>query len=327
MIGIGIIGAGSFATNHAKAIAEISGCKLVAASRRSSGELDQFTRLHNITGYSDYKDLLNDPNVDAVIVATPHQTHARISMDAAAAGKHILLEKPMATNLEDCDRIIQSAHASGVTLMIGHTMQFMRSSRVGKNIVDSGELGQIIYGTGHVAKAWMTPNRRDWHLNDPIGGGMLLTVGIHYIDLLTWLYGSKVSSVRANLSTLIHDQKADDAGMVFLQYENGATAAVTSTGFETGADSFNAILTCQKGMLKIDMFGGVYLGKDGYWQHLPESLAENTEHEALTMEWNAFISAINEGTQAMVTGEYGRHIMEICLAARESSQKKGEVWI
>ena len=327
MIGIGIIGAGSFATNHAKAIGETPGSKLVAASRRSSVELDQFTRGHHITGYSAYRDLLNDPNVDAVIVATPHQTHARISIDAAAAGKHILLEKPMATNLEDCDRIIQATHASGVTLMIGHSMQFMRSSRLAKDIVDSGELGQIIYGTGHVAKEWMTPNRRDWHLNDPIGGGMLLTVGIHYIDLLTWLNGSKVSSVRANLSTLIHDQKADDAGMLFLQYENGATATVTSTGFETGADSFKAILTCQKGMLKIDMFGGVYLGKDGHWQHLPESLAENTEHEALTMEWNAFISAINKGSQPMVSGEYGRHIMEICFAARESSKKKREVWI
>lgn len=327
MIGIGIIGAGSFATNHAKAIGETSGSKLVAASRRSSVELDQFTKQHRITGYSDYRDLLEDPNVDAVIVATPHQTHARISMDAASAGKHILLEKPMATNLVDCDRIIQATHASGVTLMIGHSMQFMRSSRLAKDIVDSGELGQIIYGTGHVAKAWMTPNRRDWHLNDPIGGGMLLTVGIHYIDLLTWLYGSKVSSVRANLSTMIHDQKADDAALIFLQYENGATAAVSSTGFETGADSFEAILTCQKGMLKIDMFRGVYLGKDGHWQHLPESLAENTEHEALTMEWNAFISAINDGSQSLVSGEYGRHIMEICFAARESSQKKREVWI
>lgn len=327
MLGIGIIGAGSFATNHAKAIAVTGGCKLVAASRRNSGELDQFTRRHRITGYSDYRDLLKDPNVDAVLVATPHQAHARISMDAAAAGKHILLEKPMATNLEDCDRIIQSALAGGVKLMIGHSMQFMRSSRLAKDIVDSGEMGQIIYGTGCVAKAWMTPNRRDWHLNDPIGGGMLLTVGIHYIDLLTWLYGSKVSSVRANLSALIHDQKADDAGMVFLQYENGITAVVTSTGFETGADAFKAILTCQKGMLKVDMFQGVYLGKDGHWLHIPESLAEDTEHEALTMEWNAFISAIKEDFQPMVSGEYGRHIMEICLAARESSRKKREVWI
>ncbi len=327
MVGIGIIGAGSFARNHAQAIAETGGSKLVAASRRNSGELDQFTRRHRITGYTDYRDLLKDPNVDAVLVATPHQTHARITMDAAEAGKHILLEKPMATNLEDCDRIIQAAHAGAVTLMIGHSMQFMRSSRLAKDIVDSGELGQIIYGTACLAKAWMTPNRRDWHLNDPVGGGMLLTVGIHYIDLLTWLYGSKVSSVRANLSTLIHDQKADDAAMVFLQYENGATAAITSTGFESGADSFKAILTCQKGMLKIDMFGGVYLGKEGGWQHLPESSAENTEHEALTMEWDAFISSINEGSHAMVSGEYGRHIMEICFAARQSSQEMREVWI
>ena len=327
MIGIGIIGAGAFAAYHAKAIGETGGCRLVAASRRNSVELDLFTRKNRIKGYSDYRDLLKDPEVEAVLVATPHQTHARISMDAAAAGKHILLEKPMATSLIDCDRIIEAARAKAVTLMIAHSMQFMPSSRLARAIVNSGELGQIIYATGSVAKAWMTPNRRDWHLNDAVGGGMLLTVGIHYIDLLTWLYGSKVLSVRANLSSMIHNQKADDAAMVFLQYENGATAAVTSTGFESGADSFKAILTCQKGMLKIDMFGGVYLGKEGVWQHLPESSAENPEHEALTMEWKAFISGIKEDSQAMVSGEYGRHIMEICFAARESSQKKKEIWI
>lgn len=327
MFGIGIIGAGSFGENHAKAIIKTAGAELIAASRRDINELLKFSKKYNVIGYADYQELIKNHEVNAVLVATPHQEHARIAIDAASSGKHILLEKPMATSVEDCDRIIESAKTAGVTLMIGHAMQFMRSSVLAKEIIDSGELGEIIYGTGTVAKKWLAPNRRDWHRDDPTGGGMLMTAGIHYIDLLTWLCNSRVSSVRANLSTRFHKQLADDTGMIFLQYESGATGTVISTGYDSGAETFIAALTCTKGMLNIDMFGGVYIGKKDRWTHLPESVSDNTEHEALANEWKAFTEAVETNSRPQVTGEYGKHIIEICFAARESSLKKKEIWI
>jgi phthalate 4,5-cis-dihydrodiol dehydrogenase len=327
MLGIGIIGAGSFGENHAKAIVETAGATLMAASRRNSKELQKFTKRYNIHGYTNYHDLLKNPDVDAVIIASPHQYHARIAMDAATSGKHILLEKPMATCIADCDRIIDSAKAANVTLMIGHTMQFIRSSRVAKEIIDSGELGEIIYGTGTVTKTWMTSNRREWHRDDPVGGGMLMTVGIHYVDLLTWLYNSRVMSVRANILTSFHQQRADDAGMIYMQYESGATGIVISTGYESGAETYLAELTLTKGMVRIDMFGGVYIGKNDRWNHLPESLAGHTEQEALLKEWSAFVECVETSSEPPVTGEYAKHIMEIVFAARESSLQKKEIWI
>ncbi len=327
MLGIGIIGAGSFGEKHATAIAETSGATLVAASRRNSKELRKFTLRNKIHGYSNYHELLQNPDVDAVIIATPHQDHARIAMDAAASGKHILLEKPMATSLADCNRIIDSAKAARVTLMIGHTMQFMRSSRVAKEIIDSGELGSIIYGTGTVAKKWMSSNRREWQRDDPGGGGMLMTVGIHYVDLLTWLFNSRVLSVRANILSSFHQQQADDAGMIYLQYENGATGTVISTGYKSGAESYLAELTLGKGMLRIDMFGGVYIGKNEQWTHLPGSFVRDTEQEALHQEWSAFIACVGRGSESPVRGEYAKHIMEIVFAARKSSLEKKEIWI
>ncbi|MCK4749250.1 MAG: Gfo/Idh/MocA family oxidoreductase, partial [Bacteroidales bacterium] len=306
---------------------ETQGTELIAASRRNTEELQKFSKRFNTSGYTDYKELLRDPDVAAVVIATPHQEHARIVLDAAQSGKHILLEKPMATSIADCDRIIASAETYGITLMIGHSMQFMRSSEIAKKLLDSGELGEIIYGTGTVAKKWITQNRRDWHRDDPAGGGMLMTMGIHYIDLLTWLYNSRVSSVRANLSTSFHKQQADDSAMIFLQYENGLTGTVISTGYDSGAETFIAELTCTKGMLRMDMRGGVYMGKNDRWMHLPGSESENTNHEALLNEWDAFIRAVETNSVPQVTGAYGKHIMEICFAARESSLNKKEIWI
>ncbi len=316
-----------FAENHANAILEIPGAKLVAASRRNSTELHKFSRKFSVVGYTNYQELLKNPDIDAVIVALPHQEHARVAVDAAKAGKHILLEKPMATSISDCDRIIDSVNTAGIKLMLGHTIQFMRSSLLAKEIIDSGELGEIIYGTGIVAKKWMNPNRRDWHLDDPIGGGMLITVGMHYIDLLTWFFNSRVSSVRASLGTRFHKQEADDAGMIFIQYESGVTGMVINTGYENGAESFMATLTCTKGILRCSMFEGVYIGRNDKWTHLPESVSEDTEQEALVNEWKAFIEALQVDSVPLITGTYGKHIMEIIFAARESSLQKKEVWI
>ena len=327
MLGIGIIGAGAFGENHAKAIAETGRAKLVAASRRDKGLLDKFSRKFNVRGYTDYRELLKNDDIKAVVIAAPHQDHTQIAVDTARSGKHILLEKPMAASLEDCDEIIRSAKAAGITLMIGHTMQFIPSSIVAREVIDSGELGKIIYSTGIVEKKWVNPNRRNWHMDDPVGGGMLLTVGIHYIDLLTWLNRSRVSSVRANISTHYHKQEADDTAMAYLQFESGTTGMIISTGYDTGANTFLATLTCEKGILRIDMTGGVHLGQKEKWNLLPGSKSETAEQEALVNEWNAFINAVESESIPQVTGEYGKHIMEICFAARESSLKNKEIWI
>ena len=327
MLGIGIIGAGAFGENHARAIADTGCASLVAASRRDPDELQKFSSRFNTIGYTDYRKLLHNDDVQAVVIAAPHQDHVRMAVDAARSGKHILLEKPMALTLEDCDRIIDASKKAGITLMPGHTMQFMPSSEVAREVLDSGELGHIIYGTGIVEKRWMNPDRREWNNQDPVGGGMLVTVGIHYIDLLTWLIGSRVSSVKASISTQFHEQKADDAAILYMQYENGTAAAMISTGYGSGAETFLASLTCRKGLLRIDMRGGVYIGQSEKWTRLPRSQSENAEHEALVNEWKAFLHAVETGSSPPVSGEYGKHMMEICLAARESSSNNREIWI
>src|SRR5690606_16105781 len=124
MTGIGIIGAGHFGAVHAKAIAEVDGLEIVAACRSDQTALAAFTDRFGGRGYAGWKDLLADSKVDAVVIATPHDLHEEITIAAAEAGKHILLEKPMAPSVTACAAMNAAAGRAGVHLMVGHVMHF-----------------------------------------------------------------------------------------------------------------------------------------------------------------------------------------------------------
>jgi phthalate 4,5-cis-dihydrodiol dehydrogenase len=320
VIRIGIIGAGAFGAKHAQAIASVDGVKVVASSRRNSAALTEYTNRFGGRGYTDYHDLLNDNEVDAVVVATPHQTHTSVVEAAANAGKHILLEKPMALTLGECDRILHWAKEAGIKLMLGHTGHFIPAMQSAKKLLESGEMGEVVYGVATKSKQWMNPDRREWHLDRTCGGGMWMTIGVHALDQLTWLVGAPVEKVSAQMQTRFHDQKADDTGMAFLRYADGATGTAVAIGFQTGVFTFVTELTCTKGMLKIDNGRGVFIGKDEQWQLVPGSTRENWMAAALANEWQAFANAIEHDSETAVTGEFGRHIMAVAFASEESSR-------
>ena len=329
MLNIGIIGAGFFGEKHAQAIAALNDAQVVAATRNDPAALTAFTQRFGGRGYSDYRVLLADPTVDAVLIATPHHLHTAIAIDAAQAGKHILLEKPMAPTLAECDQILQAVDAADVRLMVGHINQFAPTYRMAKAMIASGETGEVVHGVSTMNKLWMESNRRDWHLDRSTGGGMWLTAGMHCLDRLTWLVGSRAQSVSAQFGARFHDQQADDVGMIFLRYANGAVGTVISTGYRTGAPTHLTELTCTKGMLKISYDAGIQIGRDEHWQLIPESVApamtQNWMATALIDEWRSFITAIETGSETAVTGAYARHVMATAFAAEESSRLCREV--
>ena len=325
MINIGIIGAGSYGAQHAEAIAAVDGVQLVAASRTTAPALNEFIARYGGTGYTDYHDLLADSAVDAVVIATPHHQHTAIVEAAARAGKHILLEKPMAPTAAECDRILAVTAAASVTLMVGHVNHFSPTYVRAKEMLDSGEMGEVVLGVSTMSKFWFESNRRGWHLDRASGGGMWLTAGIHCLDRLTWLVNSAVVSTSAQLSTRFHDQQADDVGMIFLRYASGAAGTIVSTGYASGAPKHLTELTCTRGMLNIDYTGGVMLGRDEQWRNVYTPADDDWMHAALVGEWQAFLRAVGTGETPAVSGEFARHIMDVIFAAEESSQTGREV--
>lgn len=212
MINVGIIGAGFFGEKHAVAIIESPDLQLLAASKPNQAALNTFTQKFGGRGYTQYQDLLRDSTVDVVVIATPHHLHTDIAVAAAEAGKHILLEKPMAPNPVECYQILQAVDKAGVKLMVGHINQFAPSNKMAKELITSGEVGEVVLGISTMSKFWMEENRRPWHLDLVTGGGMWFTAGMYCLDRLIWLVNSPIHSVCAHFDTRFHNQKQTTLG-------------------------------------------------------------------------------------------------------------------
>lgn len=322
---VGIIGAGFFGDKHATAVHACDEFELVAASRTDRRALATFVERYGGTPYDDYRELLADDRVDAVVIATPHATHREIAVAAARAGKHVLLEKPMAVTLEECDAILAAAEEAGVTLMVGHVTHFSPAFKTAKAMLDAGEVGEIVAGLSTMRKRWFEPNRRDWHLDRAEGGGVLMTGGIHAVDRLGWLVGSEVFSVAAHLATRFHRQSADDTGVLFLRYVDGTVGTVYSIGYDTGAPEHGTELTCTRGIIRVHSVHGVSIGRGEAWTTVPDTGHAAWMNEALVSEWQAFERAIREQQEPAVPGRFARHVMATLFAAEESSRTHAEV--
>src|SRR5690606_24114996 len=133
----------------------------------------------------------------------------------------ILLEKPLAPTLKACAAVNDAVAAAGVKMLVGHVPHFMRHNMVAKQIIEAGTYGRPVAGNARMIKQWMQSNRRDWHLRPETGGGMLMTAGIHMLDALVWLMGSKVAGVSALSGSLQHGQDVDDTALITLRFGNG----------------------------------------------------------------------------------------------------------
>ena len=322
MLGVGILGAGFFGAYHARAVAAVPDTKVVAVCADAMALAEAFASEHGGKPYSDHRAMLDDKSVDAVAITAPHHLHCQLAVDALQAGKHVLLEKPMALSSAECSRIIATAATGRRKLMVGQIMHFVWPCLVAREILDRGELGRPVTGSSALLKTWMEPNRRGWHLDSATGGGMLMTAGIHALDQLVWLMDGRVGSISAAISSSFHDQKADDSAMMLLRFTDGRYGQVASVGFRDGGGRFDIDLVCENGTLRVDPERGVAIGRDGQWSDVPNSRDPQWMQNAVIREWQAMANAIAQDTDVPVTGEYGRHIIA-CIEAAMTSAREG----
>ena len=146
MLGVGILGAGYFGAFHARAIAAIPDIDIVAVCADELAPAEAFAAEHGGKPYGDWRAMLDDQSVDAIAITAPHHLHCPLAVAALEAGKHVLLEKPMALSVIECSRIIASAEASRRKLMVGQIMHFVWPCLVAREILQRGELGKPVMG-------------------------------------------------------------------------------------------------------------------------------------------------------------------------------------
>ena len=326
MLNVGIIGLGGIANSHCRGIAELDDVKVVAVADLMEERRAEFMAEYDIPkGYETHTELLADPEIDAVGVVLGHMLHHRLTVDACRAGKHVLVEKPMAVTLEQCDDMVAAAHDNGVELMVGLTNHFVPANLKAREILDSGELGTLITAVNYMSKRWNYPRRRAQYRSRYHGGGMWLTNGVHVVDRLTWFMASQALSVSAAVGNRSYYQAADDYGSAMIRYKNGQVGTAVAVGYKDGGPNHDLNIICSEGSLHIGrgnlVEAGVWVGKGDQW----EKIEVEEEGHNFAREWQAFATAIERNIEPPASGVYGRHIMEILFAAEESAITNQEV--
>lgn len=324
MMGVGIIGAGHFGAIHAQAIRAVDGLEVVSVCREDQDAARDFASRFGGVARPDWRDVLADPRVDIVAIATPHHLHEEISIAAARAGKHILLEKPMAPSRRACDAVAAAARQASVHLLVGHTMRFSRPCLKAKEIIDSGILGRPRAGSSWMIKLWMEGNRKPWHLQHQAGGGMLMTAGIHALDRLVWLMGQNVTGVTAQIASLFHAQEVDDTAFLTLRFADGALGQVQSVGHRGGPINAATDIVCENGVLRIDLENGVVLGRNGLWEAVRGSAEPDWMQRAVVREWVALRDAVRGEAELPLSAVDAAHIVAIIEAAYQASADRRE---
>lgn len=234
----GLIGCGDIAEKRiAPALRDLPNCELVAVNRARFDLAEAFAKRFGAPRWHrNWRELVADKEIDAVYVATPVRLHAAQTIAAAEAGKHVLTEKPMAMNTDECDRMIAACLANNVRLGVAYYRRFYPVVRRIKEIVERGEIGQTVVAQIN-AFEWFDPppdHPRRWLIDkEQAGGGPMFDFGCHRIELLQHLFGS-ITRVQGFASNRWFDREVEDTSLALFQFEPGTcgTLAVTHAAFE-----------------------------------------------------------------------------------------------
>lgn len=263
---LALIGTGFGSQVHLPAIAHVDHTELVAICSRRQDRVDVIAARHGIPSAStDWRDVVNDPGVDAVIVATPPYLHHQMVIAALEAGKHVLCEKPLARNLAETRDMARLARQAGVVAMVDHQYRYLPIRRRVKELIDEGYIGNphainMIVFNSELADPEET--RFNWLMEQDKAGGMLRAIGSHYIDTMRWWIGeinavagttgTMVSKRRLPDSTLTATVDADDNFAFMVQFKNGAIGTVHFSATAPVDAGESTTITGSEGMLIVE---------------------------------------------------------------------------
>jgi len=231
-LGLGIAGLGMAGAVMVHAAADHPEFVLRGAADPHPAPRAAFAADHNARAYEDIKMLVKDPAVQVIYIATPHQFHAPHAILAAEHGKHIILEKPMALTLAECDAIIAAVERYKVHLIVGHTHAFDPAVRQMRDMIVRGELGKLGLIHSFNYTSYLYRPRRPEELDTSQGGGILFNQVPHQIDTARLLAGGVVRSVRAHTTALDPGRPTEASCAALLQFNNGAAASLVYSGYD-----------------------------------------------------------------------------------------------
>jgi len=336
---VGLIGSGFVTSIHYEAMRAVNGARVVAVASPTADHAERFAAGRGIVKhFTDYRSLLDLEEVDLVVLGIPNDLHCEVVCRAAEAGKHVVVEKPMALNLADCDRMIAACERAGVILGYAEELCFTPKYVRMKQLIDEGALGKV-----HLVKqsekhdgphaSWFFDTRRS-------GGGVTFDMGCHAIEFFRWLLGggsptgkARISSVYAQMGTYVHGGKTDgdDEAVLVLTFEGGAIGLAEESWNKPGGMDDRAEVFGSEGQAYADLLHGNALrtfsrGGYGYAVEKAGSTAgwtfpiyEEIWNYGFPQEMDHFVACVRRGEQPRENGHDGRAVVEAVHALYASA--------
>ncbi len=331
-VGFAMIGSGVVADYHIGAVQDTEGAELVAVYSRSETRARTTGEAHGVPWFTDYEAILRLPEVDVVCICTPSGVRIPIVTDAAAAGKHLIVEKPLDVSIQNMDRIIRAAGDARVKLMGVFQLRYGEAVNRVRAAVQSGGLGRMVLGDAYIK--WFRPQayydaddwRGSWAME---GGGALMTQGSHTVDLLQWIMGP-VKRVYARMGTLIHDIEVEDTVVATLEYENGAFGVVEASSAAYPGLPARMEFSGDRGTVVVEADQITKWDVEG--ESVEETAADTTDVARAASDSTTFgteghkaqiaemVRILNEGGDPTIDGPESKRAIEIILAIYESAR-------
>lgn len=337
-IGVAILGTGRIGGRYIDWVNKAPGAEVKVVAEANPEAAAKWQDSYNdLDWVSDYREALERDDVQVAVVALPHWLHKQAAIDAANAGKHVYVEKPMAVWPSEGREMLAAARENGVKVMTAHTQRYQRPVKAMKQIVESKRFGDLIMAYDYWHKPYDPYIRPKWMLDRELGGGMGQMDGTHEIDRLLYLIGSDVDTVSAHVGQITHprsahpDIKADDTAMCFIRWKSGAVATISRIAWEKGSTEYGTDIAFTEGMARLRIAYGQHpLQKtaiwvadthDGTW--VEEPVDDSSPFEEEVADFIASIARDDEDTP--IPQEHGLRVLEVLEATEESSRTGREV--
>ena len=332
ILNVGVISCSGMAKNHMIAVKNNNHAYLAAVCDIDLEKAKTTSEEFNVKKvYGDYHDLINQPDIDAVIVCTPDQLHKEMVLAALEAGKHVLCEKPMALTLEECQDMVEAGRKSDRKLMVGQICRYTPGFKLAKELIDKGEIGELFYVESEYAHDYSRIIGPGHWRNDPLRHAFL-GGGCHAVDLLRWIAGNPYEITAYSNKKVLTDLPTDDCTIAIMRFPNDVIGKVFVS------------IGCKRDYTMRSVFYGSRgtIIADNTTPHLTvfkadvaegDSIFDNIERHATPIlypvslsshntidEFNEFCDIIIKDKAVKTTASEGAATVTACLAAVESAK-------
>lgn len=309
---VAIVGGGAIAESHLEAISRMEQVQGAAVADLVGERAEALAGKYGAAPYTDYREMIVRERPDIAIVTLPHYLHKEAALFCLEQGCHVLLEKPMALDVDECDEIVEAARRSGSALLVGHTQHYIPENRAAKRIIEEGSLGRLVMVNDVRNVYYFREDRPSWFFRQSLaGGGILMNLGSHSIDKITWLAGSEVDKVSASVSDQGEKGDIEGSGMAFLRLRSGLPATISLSGYKGYARN-ETELVFTDGMLRLETGKALWISRGGDYERV-ETEAQELPF-AFMLQLEDLIACIEGRRDAAASLAHSRHAIAVVRA-------------